>query len=333
MLLLTTLTATVRDVIKIIKRDFDSLIKNHKAEVNSPNTKAEVDANDDEDHCTSLFFAAEAGHEKVVNMLIKHKANVDATLRNAISHGRQEIVKILLKNSANTEVICIRTMLSLAAETGHVEMIKILLDYKQDTDVIKTTLDHAVDHRRMETVKYLLAEIAKTDNEQCFYHIYFAAKKKYENVVKLLLEEKTDIRLNYTAGKEDVEIINFLLKIGANRFNCYIDKHGRTPLHWAVCESDEKLVEDLTRKQTSLMYAKDENGETALHEAAWNGHTKIVKILLNQGANINCINKYDWKPLHIAVISFHIQVSKLLRNKDEDDFQLNKFLENFDYHK
>ncbi|RIB24820.1 ankyrin repeat-containing domain protein [Gigaspora rosea] len=81
------------------------------------------------------------------------------------------------------------------------------------------------------------------------------------------------------------------------------------------------------------MYAKDENGETALHEAAWNGHTKIVKILLNQGANINCINKYDWKPLHIAVISFHIQVSKLLRNKDEDDFQLNKFLENFDYHK
>ncbi|KAF0496515.1 Ankyrin repeat domain-containing 52 protein, partial [Gigaspora margarita] len=262
-------------------------------------------------------------------MLIKHKANVIATLHNAISHGRQEIVKILLKNNANTEVI--RKILPFAAETGPIEVIKILLDNKQDTEVIKQALDRAVDHKRMEVVKYFLAEKARTDkyfdfNEQCFYPIYFAAKKKYENAVKLLLEEKINLRLNYTAGKEDIEIINFLLKIGANHFNCIIDKHGRTPLHWAAFENDEKLIEDLTRKQPSLIYVKDENGETALHEAVWNGHTKIVKILLNQGAKINCKNKNGWKPLHIAVISFHIELFKLLRNEDKDDFQLNNSL-------
>ncbi|CAG8842339.1 6234_t:CDS:2, partial [Gigaspora margarita] len=318
-------------VISIIKRDFDSLIKKYKAEINRQSNngkttlhwasingyttivnilikhKAQVDVKDDDD-CTPLFFAAEAGHEKIVNMLIKHEADVIAALHNAISHG-------------------------------HVEVIKILLDYKQDTEVIKQALDHAADNNRLEAAKYLLTEEARTDkdvdfNEQFFYHIYYAAKKKYKNVVKLLLKkEKIDnIRLNYTAGKEDIEIINFLLKFGANHFSCFTDKHDRTPLHWAAFENDGKLVEDLTRKQNNLIYIEDEIGETALHEAVWNGHTKIVKILLNQGANINCKNKNGWKPLHIAVISFHIEVFELLKNKDEDDFQLNKFLENFDYH-
>ncbi|CAG8766268.1 9578_t:CDS:2, partial [Gigaspora margarita] len=237
--------------------------------------KAQVDAKDRDD-CTPLFFAAEAGHEKVVNKLIKYKADVNYTLNKAVSHDRQEIVKILLKNNANTEVI--RKILPFAAEKGRVEMIKILLDYEQDANVIKTALDCAVDHRHMEIVKYLLAEIARTDKEFNFneQYIYYAAKKKYEKVVKLLLEEKTDnIRLNHIAGKEDIEIIIFLLKIRANHFNCFIDKLGRTPLHWAAFENDEKLVKVLASKHANLIDVKDEYEETALYEAVWNGHTKI----------------------------------------------------------
>ncbi|KAF0483209.1 serine/threonine-protein phosphatase 6 regulatory ankyrin repeat subunit B-like [Gigaspora margarita] len=346
-------------VLSIIKHDFDSLIKKRKAEINSLNNngktalhwaskngyttivkslikyKAQIDVKDGDD-CTPLFFAAEAGHEKVVNKLIKYKADVNYTLSKAVSHDCQEIVKILLKNNANTEVI--RKILPFAAEKGRVEVIKILLNYEKNADVIKIALYRAVDHRHMEIVKYLLAEMARTDkdfnfNEQCFYPIYFAAKKKYENVVKLLLEEKIDnIRLNHIAGKEDIEIIKFLLKIRANHFNCFIDKLGRTPLHWAAFENDEKLVKVLASKHANLIDVKDEYEETALYEAMWNGHTKIVKILLNQDANINCKNKNGWKPLHIAVISCQFEVFKLIRNKVKDDFQLNKFLENFDYH-
>ncbi|CAG8466770.1 4170_t:CDS:2, partial [Scutellospora calospora] len=347
--------------------DFKLLIKKHKAEVNSKNGngktalhwaakkgytsiaetllkyKAQVDTPDN-DRCTSLFYAAKAGHDEVINILINHGADINhvdkngkTALHEAASYGHQNIIKILLEKNANINAVSNNnwTLLHFAATAGHVEVIKTLLEQKckintTDKDS-KTALDLAAENKHVEAVKYLLKAEASADkdfNEQYFNHIYFAAKKNYVNVVKLLLEKETDInlRLPHTAGKEDIQIIKLLLENGENNF----DINGSTPLHWAALEGHKEIVKYLIEKNDSLVNMINENSETALHEAAWNGHREIVEFLLDHGANINFKNKNDWKPLHIAAISCQIEVFKLLRNKEEDSLQVDKIFDQLD---
>lgn len=57
------------------------------------------------------------------------------------------------------------------------------------------------------------------------------------------------------------------------------------------------------------------NGETALHIACENGHTEIVQLLLDAGANVNVINKSEGQtPLHLACLNNQTKVIKLLLN-------------------
>ena len=50
--------------------------------------------------------------------------------------------------------------------------------------------------------------------------------------------------------------------------------------------------------------ARDKNGETAMHAAAYKNLPKVVKLLASKGATIgiwNTPDKYGWTPLAIAV--------------------------------
>ncbi|KAF0375118.1 Macrophage receptor MARCO [Gigaspora margarita] len=226
------------------------------------------------------------------------------------------------------------TTLHFAAAAGHVEVIKILLECNSninaDGEYSKTALSCAAENKHTETVKYLLEVEARNEqdfNKQYFYPIYFAAKKKYENVVKLLSEKTYDIKLHYTAGKEDIEIVKFLSIFDTKHF--IIDKLGRTPLHWAAFEGYNEMVKNLVENDIKLIEFVDNNKETALYEAVWNGHIKIVEFLYNQGAKTNCKNIHGWKPLHLAAISCQVDVFKFLKNK-EVNFQMSEFFEQLD---
>lgn len=86
---------------------------------------------------TPLILAATAGHEKVVEILLEHSADIEAQsertkdtpLSLACSGGRYEVVEVLLKKHANKEHrnVSDYTPLSLAASGGYVNIIKLLL--------------------------------------------------------------------------------------------------------------------------------------------------------------------------------------------------------------
>ncbi len=59
--------------------------------------------------------------------------------------------------------------------------------------------------------------------------------------------------------------------------------------------------------------AKDKDGVTALHRAAFNGHTKIVEILLASGAEVNAENNDGGTPLDWAEMFDEDKVINLLR--------------------
>ena len=46
--------------------------------------------------------------------------------------------------------------------------------------------------------------------------------------------------------------------------------------------------------------AIDDNGETALHGAAYRGHNSVVQYLADHGAKLDVANRIGWTPLTIA---------------------------------
>ncbi|KAF5345969.1 hypothetical protein D9756_010931 [Leucocoprinus leucothites] len=56
----------------------------------------------------------------------------------------------------------------------------------------------------------------------------------------------------------------------------------------------------------------DKDGWTALHLAARNGHTEIVKVLAELKADLNLQDKYGETALHLATKNIHAEIAKFL---------------------
>ena len=54
--------------------------------------------------------------------------------------------------------------------------------------------------------------------------------------------------------------------------------------------------------------AQDNDGETALHKAAWNGDRLMVKFLVEVGADTNVCDHEGWCPAHFAVMRGHTEI-------------------------
>ena len=60
------------------------------------------------------------------------------------------------------------------------------------------------------------------------------------------------------------------------------------------------LVEYVLDLDGSFVGARDQDGYTPLHRAAYEGHESIVKTLLLRGANVLSQTEDGWQPLHCA---------------------------------
>lgn len=83
----------------------------------------------------------------------------------------------------------------------------------------------------------------------------------------------------------------------------------------AAKSGDAAQVEELIRVDPSLLQARDTDGSTALHCAAWKGHPAVVALLLQAGADVNAHNANDhWgtTPLHAAAHANQTAIVQLL---------------------
>jgi hypothetical protein len=92
---------------------------------------------------------------------------------------------------------------------------------------------------------------------------------------------------------------------------------GRTQLHYCAENGLTTSVKRLLSIRNINKYVKDDwNGWTPLHDAAYNGHVEIVRLLLQNGAELNARSNEGSTPLHIAarhgnIDIFHLLVEKL----------------------
>lgn len=67
-----------------------------------------------------------------------------------------------------------------------------------------------------------------------------------------------------------------------------------------------------------LCHSAGPSQHTPLHEAAANGHTSLVDLLVACGADINCRSKYGHTPLHLAAKSGHPEAAQILLSYKAD---------------
>jgi ankyrin repeat protein len=89
----------------------------------------------------------------------------------------------------------------------------------------------------------------------------------------------------------------------------------------AAKKGDMAMVGRLLKADPSLLHARDKDGSTPLHCAAWNGQVDVVRLLLERGADASIENQnthWGGTPLHAAAHGNRRAVAELLVARGAD---------------
>lgn len=184
------------------------------------------------------------------------------------------------------------TPLMLAAEKGHLDIVRALIKAGADLDAAAekkgaTPLLRALWNNHIEAAKVLLeagADVHAQDDRA----LSSAASLGNDDIVRLLLKGGADpnadrgAALRYSSGFGHAEVVKTLLEAGADPN--VKDENKETPLITACRGGHEEAVKCLIKGGAALDVKAD--GTSALIWAAERGHAPIVKVLLEAGAKL-----------------------------------------------
>jgi ankyrin repeat protein len=248
--------------------------------------KADPDARDELEN-TPLIWATYFGCDKVVDVLLRHKASMDiasnqvnttlgiagnSALDFAIKRGFTQIATTLITNGAGigTTKWYGETPLHLAATAGNAEVIRALLAHDANVNALTNSkvspLEIAVAGDSPESVQILVAGGASvnapTSGGGTLFHLW--AVKGNPGIADQLV----------TAGVDPTAK----------------DQEGQQPLEIAVKSRQMQAVQWLVDHKADVN-AKDNDGLTPLHCAALQGGKQIVQFLLDHNADVNATDK------------------------------------------
>ncbi|KAL6825610.1 ankyrin repeat-containing domain protein [Trichoderma sp. SZMC 28015] len=264
---------------------------------------------------TPLMLAAEEGQHSVVHLLLENGADVNVksedsvwgwtALELAATRGHLSVVQLLLANGADPELPGNAVALGGAAANGHTDIVQLLITKGAVVNLaivrrgIYTPLSLAAGNGHEATVRLLLANGANITINLKDYYGYTALGRAvnsgHEAIVRLLLANGANAKLEkealYEAAWRGHEaIVQLLLENGAD------SKHGAfdRALGVAAGKGHEAIVRLLLAKSVhaDIKYSVS----IALIKAAEGGHDHILRMLLDNGADINArhqLGHYD----------------------------------------
>ena len=261
-------------------------------------------------YVTPLQIAAANGHDKCVQILIDHGADVNAkdrfdvtALHMAAEKGNYFCVKALLDAGADccaptkfSKLGCYTavphlggtTPLHLAAANNHVDCVKELIQYGADYNAVN------------ESGHTSLYIASRNGSSECVLsHLKNAVGR---DILSLPSFETSDAPLHFAVSRGMIDCVKELLALGSD-VN-HINHVGCSPLHLALSPSNEKISDQLELLKLLVLegYNADINcadagGFTPLHYVCFNGYRnmwvrrpELAKFLIAYGANVNIKN-------------------------------------------
>jgi ankyrin repeat protein len=245
-------------------------------------------------------------------------------LCDAIKCRHTEVVKVLLtfgsevnnKSKESTE-----TPLHFAAKNGDIQIVDMLLKRGARINAKNydghTPLHIAITHNKMEITELLVNQGAAVNatNNDGITPLHQALETCSEDIINLLLSRVANVNardgdgrtyIHIAAVRGILQIGNHLLKNGAyvdSAYTSYVQK-GFTPLFLAVVNGHEKVVKLLLERGANIE-AQDKDRKTVLHLAVQKGLEIFVKLLLEYGAKVDAEDKTGRTVLCSAVLKGH----------------------------
>ncbi|XP_033742446.1 ankyrin repeat domain-containing protein 50-like isoform X2 [Pecten maximus] len=245
------------------------------------------------------------------------------------------------------------SVLYRAVKSGHVDVVKLLIDCGCDVNIgrtneslvskllpstlyeIESPLHRACELGHVDIVLQLLSAGADVNrkNQYGMTAVWkMAAEGKFDMLNLLLQHPNVDVALpsgdnsipamnSHTtplimaARKSHDAVAELLCQQCSNDVN-RTDGQRRTALHYAANNGNDEMTAMLIQRGANIDCV-DEDGVTPLYTASKHGHTAIVRRLLTAGADISTSTSTEsaspgFYPLHIAVFHCHIDVVRLL---------------------
>jgi ankyrin repeat protein len=272
---------------------------------------------------TPLLLAAYVGDPAVVELLLRHGADIRVADRdgNNVLHKvisfpagsparepmtavRRDCLALLLDHGADVQQkgLLGDTPLHDAAGQGYADAIELLLDHGADVNARSygggTPLHEAAQQGRLDAAATLLDRGADV-NARSEYNtpLSLAVRFFHKDVVALLLLHGADAR---TVDHRGMALLDEI-----------IDVQGPwTPERREIAEMVLAAGADINRGEGA--------GGTPLHEAVRRGQKGAVEFLLDHGANINARDQNGQTPLHHAVNHKQIDLVELLIARGAD---------------
>ena len=266
-----------------------------------------------------LYVACQNGYMHIVKLLLDNMVNINAISYrgyNAISIAckksllNYDIVKILCKNGADLNHIMPddQTIIDRAVLDNRIQIVKLLCKYKADINLQLPAHDNmsplmiACINGRTECAKILLdnganTELLNTFGDTC---LFAAIEYDYSDLIELLHHNKADFSklcknvspLERACIRGSIKCFKTIINLGLDTWNEY-----KYALHWSSGAGHHSFVKYLLSLDMNINKKRFDEKYTPIFIAIIDNKYDIVKLLLENGADINIRNSSDESPI------------------------------------
>ena len=204
----------------------------------------------DNEGCTALSVASSRGHQKIVEILIHHGADVNlikdekSALARAIKCRNVNVVRLLLKNKASVEY----ENILYATKHGLLEILKLIIPHCANVD--PPSNDYFVFGYQEASALWLAVRYGHT-------HIVNLLLENSASVDNVVMSGSEEPALVLATIREDVEIVEALLNKGAAVDVTCGRNQQVTPLMLAICAGHTKLVRLFVKHGADVCFKSD----------------------------------------------------------------------------